>query len=72
MHRWDQDGRKLNKYWSKQTGISLKQFYKSYKDKRTKDQPTKNKEYKGICSIQYFDTNIQFELQAIGESLLIA
>lgn len=69
MHRWDQEEENLNKYWSRKTGIPLSLFYKSYGDKRTKGIATKKKNYKGICSIKYLDTNIQFELQAIGEAI---
>ncbi|MBU4375939.1 MAG: hypothetical protein KKD29_00495 [Candidatus Omnitrophica bacterium] len=69
MHRYDQNGDALEIYWSKLTGIPLRQFYKSYKDKRTKGKATKNKEYKGVCSVQYFSTDVQYELQSIGEAL---
>lgn len=70
MHRWDQDGDKLKRYWLRITGIPSRQFYRNYIDKRSKGVPTKKENYKGICAIQYFDTNIQFELQSIGEALL--
>ncbi|MBU1061578.1 MAG: hypothetical protein KJ957_03475 [Candidatus Omnitrophica bacterium] len=70
MHRWDQDGKSLNRYWSNLTKISPGQFYKSYADKRTLDKPTKKEGYKGVCAVMYFNTNLQFELQAIGESIV--
>lgn len=69
MHRWDQDGKGLNKYWAHITRVSLRQFYKSYKDKRTKGSTTKKPGYKGVCAVQYNSTNLQYELQLIGESL---
>jgi len=69
MHRYDQNGRALNKYWSKLTKIPLPQFYKNYKDKRTKGKITRNKDYKGICAVIYNSTDLQYELQLIGESL---
>jgi len=69
MHRYDQDGKVLNEYWSKLTKIPLPQFYKNYKDKRTKGKITKRKDYKGICAVQYNSTDLQYELQLIGESI---
>jgi hypothetical protein len=69
MHRYDQNGRTLNKYWSELTKIPLSQFYKSYKDKRSKGKVTKNKNYKGVCAAQYLSTDLQYELQLLGESV---
>lgn len=69
MHRYDQDGNALCRHWSKLTKIALSKFYRSYKDKRTKGQVTTNKDYKGICAVIYFSTDLQYELQSIGESL---
>ena len=70
MHRWDQDGKSLNRYWSKLTKILPGQFYESYADKRTINKPTKKEGYKGVCAVMYFSTDLQFELQAIGESIV--
>jgi hypothetical protein len=69
QQRFDQSVDDLKIFWSNLTKIPLDQFHKSYVDKRTKHKPTLKKNYKGVCSIQYFDTALQFELQAIGESL---
>lgn len=69
MHRYDQDGARLNKYWSRITRIPLAQFYRHYKDKRSKGSPTRKPFYKGICAVQYNSTGLQYELQSIGESL---
>jgi|SRR3989338_2467301 len=69
MHRYDQDGNSLNRYWSAFTKIPPSQFYRSYKDKRTKGKVTKKKDYKGICAIQYNSTWLQYELLLIGESI---
>jgi hypothetical protein len=69
MHRCDQDGKQLNKYWSNITRIPLRQFYKHYKDKRTKGSATTKPNYKGICAVQYNSVDLQYELQLIGESL---
>ncbi len=70
LQRYDQNCEKLNKFWSKLTGVSLNQFYKNYVDKRTEGKPTKIEGYKGVCAIQYNNTSLQFELQSIGEAIL--
>ncbi|MCX5686373.1 MAG: helix-turn-helix domain-containing protein [Candidatus Omnitrophica bacterium] len=71
MHRYDQDGEQLNKYWAHITQIPLRQFYKNYRDKRTKGLVTKKPGYKGICAVQYNSVDLQYELQLIGESLYL-
>jgi len=71
MHRYDQDGTRLNKYWARVTQIPLSQFYKHYKDKRTKGSITKKSDYKGICAIQYNSVDLQYELQLIGQSIYL-
>ena len=70
MHRWDQDGNALCRYWSEVTGIPLSQFQRSYADRRTQGQSTGKANYKGVCCVQYGDTSLQYELQAIGEAVL--
>lgn len=70
MYRCDQDAKELNKYWSDITGIPLSNFYKSKPDERTKGKPTLRKDYKGICAIHYLSTDLQFRLQAIGETII--
>lgn len=70
MYRWDQDIDELNKYWSGITGIPLHHFFKTSPDKRTKGKPTLKNNYKGVCSIQYPNTSLQFELQSIGEAII--
>ena len=69
MHRYDQNGNSLCRYWSNLIKIPLSQFYRSYRDKRTKGRITRKKDYRGICAIIYFSTSLQYELQLIGESL---
>ncbi len=69
MHRCDQNGEDLCRHWSGLTRIPLSKFYKPYRDKRTKGRKTENKDYKGICAIIYLSTDLQYELQSIGESL---
>ena len=69
MHRWDQEGVVLQKYWSRVIGIPVRQFYRSYADRRTKDSPTLRRNYRGVCAVEYGNTNIQYELQAIAEAV---
>ena len=69
MHRHDQGGKRLNRYWSHVTQIPLRQFYKDYADKRTKGFATKKQDYRGICAVQYNSVDLQYELQCIGESI---
>jgi hypothetical protein len=70
MHRWDQDGKQLVQFWSGVTGISQRQFYPSSADLRTKGQRTQKHNYRGVCAVQYFDTTLQYTLQAIGENAM--
>ena len=70
MHRWDQDGEALKRFWSGVAGIALSQFHPSYADARTKGQPTQRAGYQGVCGIEYHSTTLQYTLQAIGESVL--
>lgn len=70
MYRCDQSIEELNKYWSDITEIPLSNFYKSKPDGRTKGKPTLRKDYKGICAIHYLSTDLQFRLQAIGETII--
>ncbi len=68
-HRYDQKGDLLSKYWSNLTKIPLAQFYKTYKDKRTRGKVTKKKGYKGICALCYLSADLQYEIQSIGETI---
>jgi hypothetical protein len=68
--RYDQNIKKLEKFWQKQTGINEEQFYPTYIDKRTKGKATKKKEYKGVCTIHYFNTEIQLELEFLAEGIM--
>lgn len=69
-YRWDQDFNKLRAFWSNVTNIPKNQFYKSSPDRRTKGKPTQKLNYKGVCVIIYCSTNLQMELQSIGEALM--
>ena len=70
MHRWDQNGRTLTRFWSHVTMIPEEQFYRSYRDRRTRLRPTRRSNYYGVCAVHYGDTELQYELQAIGMSVL--
>lgn len=65
--RADQDIKKLEKFWSKTTEISLKQFYNARIDPRTIGKPSKKPDYKGVCRIDYFSADVYNELMKIGE-----
>lgn len=69
--RWDQDIDKLQSFWSDITKIPLNKFYKTKPDIRTKEKVTKKIDYKGVCVVIYCDTSLQFELQSIGEIVII-
>ncbi len=67
--REGQEIKKLEKFWSQLTKISPKQFYKARIDSRSKGQLTRNPEYKGVCRIDYFSTDLLYEILAIGTML---
>jgi len=68
-YRADQNIKKLEAYWSKITGIPLRNFYKTKPDPRTIGKKTEKKEYKGVCVITCKGTNIQLELEKIARLL---
>jgi hypothetical protein len=68
--RADQNIKDLENYWQHVTGIQKKQFYLTYIDKRTINKPTLYKNYKGVCTIMYFDRSIQFELEFLANSVI--
>ena len=70
VYRWDQDMRELHRYWSHVTKIPSDRFFKTKPDERTKGKATKKSDYKGVCSIQYSDTSLQFQLQSIGDAII--
>jgi len=67
--RADQDANELQKFWSKITGIPTKQFYNARVDKRSIGKPTKKLNYKGVCRIDYFSANIDFELKNLATEI---
>lgn len=69
-YRADQNIRSLEGYWSKLTGIALKNFYKTIPDPRTIGKPTRKKDYKGVCVITCAGSHIQLELEEIPRIIL--
>lgn len=68
--RADQELSLIVGYWQKVARISKDLFYRPRIDKRTIGKKTRNKNYKGVCVIIYFDTSIQLELQLLSRSLI--
>jgi hypothetical protein len=65
--RADQNPKKLAIYWSRITGVSLRQFYKPQIDLRTAGKPSKQSDYHGVCRIDYFSAKIYHELVSAGK-----
>lgn len=63
--RADQNTKDLEGFWSKVTKISPKQFYGTRIDPRTIGKPSKYPDYKGVCRIDYFSSDILTELKQI-------
>lgn len=68
--RADQNVKVLENYWGKTTQLPRKQFYPTYVDKRTVGKPTLHENYKGVCTLHYFDRSIQLELELLAESVI--
>lgn len=68
--RFDQDKLKLEKFWQKITKIKKNKFYPTYVDQRTKGKPTLKIDYKGVCTIHYFNTEIQLELELLANEII--
>lgn len=68
--RFDQNIKDLEDFWGKVITIDKKQFYPTYIDKRTKGKPTLKKDYKGVCTIHYFDRKIQLELIFLANAII--
>ncbi len=65
--RADQNIKELELFWSRVTKIPLLQFYKARVDPRTVNKPSKKKDYKGVCRIDYFSADLFFEIIKIPE-----
>jgi hypothetical protein len=63
--RADQNIKKLEKFWSHITKIPLSQFYKARIDPRTIGKPSKKLDYKGVCRIDYFSSELFIEIKQI-------
>jgi hypothetical protein len=63
--RADQNIKKLEKFWSQITKIPLTQFYKARVDPRTIGRPSRKKDYKGVCRIDYLSADLYIELMQI-------
>lgn len=64
--RADQNIKKLEKFWSYITKIPLSQFYKARIDPRTIGKPSKKLDYKGVCRIDYFSSELRIEIKQIS------
>jgi hypothetical protein len=69
-YRYDQNYEKLKAFWSKVTKIPKSKCLRSKPDLRTRGKPTLRKDYRGVGCVAYFSTDLQFELQSIGESVI--
>lgn len=67
MCRADQNINSLEKYWLNITKIPKTQFYKTTIDPRTIGKPTKQKEYKGVLRVDYFDFKTQLDLESLAQ-----
>lgn len=56
--RADQDIVALERFWSRLTSIPSSQFYATRRDPRTIGKPSKNPDYKGVCRIDYFSSEV--------------
>jgi len=65
--RADQDQKKIQRYWSKELEISLKQFSTISIDKRTTGRLTYN-DYKGVCVVNCGNVAIQRKLVYLGRA----
>ena len=68
-YRADQDIDLLEIFWSKITGVSLDNFYKTKPDPRTIGKKTMKSDYKGVCVLTCAGAKIQLELEEIAKLL---
>lgn len=67
--RADQNIQRLENFWFKVTKIPPLQFYKARIDLRTLGKPSKKKDCKGVCRIDYLSADLQLELMNIPKIL---
>ncbi|MBI4253033.1 hypothetical protein HY623_02520 [Candidatus Uhrbacteria bacterium] len=65
--RADQNIKKLERFWSKESNIPLENFLKAQIDKRSIGRPTRKKDYRGVLRIDYYSANIFHELMNLSE-----
>lgn len=68
--RFDQNKKSLEEFWQNITKIKKEQFYPTYVDKRTQSRPTLKKDYRGVCTVHYFSTEIQLELELLAGAVI--
>jgi len=68
--RYDQNITEMENYWEIITGIPNSQFYPTYVDKRTLNKETKKTNYRGVCTVIYFNTDFQLELEILANSVV--
>lgn len=65
--RADQNIVALQKFWLNVTQIPKHLFYKTQIDPRTIGKPTLKRDYKGVLRVNYFDTNVQHDLESLSD-----
>lgn len=65
--RADSNQNTMEQFWARITKIPKEQFYATRVDPRTIGKPSKKKDYKGVCRIEYFSADLFHELMAIFE-----
>lgn len=65
--RADMPQKALERFWSRATGIPIRQFYETRIDPRTAGKRTRKPAYRGVCRVQYFSAGIFHELMTIFE-----
>lgn len=68
--RADQSIETLERFWSSVTDIPRSQFYQAQIDPRTLGKPSRKKEYRGVCRIDYLSAKLFHEVIKIMEVLL--
>lgn len=64
--RADQVTEELEHYWQQVTDVPSELFYKTRIDPRTVGKETKNKDYKGVLRVDYFDNKVRLELESLA------
>lgn len=67
--RADQNVKELERFWSRVTHVSPSQFYKALIDPRTIGKPSKKLDYKGVCRIDYFSSDVFLDLLQIPKTI---